>query len=53
VEYLVTGHEQQERSAPALLPGPRSILKNLETLSERDQKIVFSLIKSIKGMETT
>jgi len=47
VEYLITGHEQQEREGPALLPDSRVILKNIETLSKRDRKIVFSLIKTL------
>jgi len=48
VEYLISGHEQQERGAPELLPDSRAILKNLETLSKRDRKIVISLIKTLK-----
>jgi len=48
VEHLITGHEQQERVAPEMLPDSRAILKNMETLSKRDRKIVISLIKTLK-----
>ena len=51
VEYLITGHEQQERSYPPLIPDPKVVLKNLETLNKRDRKIVFNLIKSLREME--
>jgi len=48
VEYLISGHEQQERGAPEVLPDSRAILKNMEALSKRDRKIVISLIKTLK-----
>jgi len=51
VEYLITGHEQQERNYPPLSQEPRVVLKNLETLNKRDRKIVFNLIKSLREME--
>jgi len=51
VEYLITGHEQQGRSSSPPVPDSRVVLKNLETLSKRDRKIVLNLIKSLKDME--
>jgi transcriptional regulator with XRE-family HTH domain len=51
VEYLITGHEQQERSSSPPLPDSRIVLKNLEALNKRDRKIVLNLIKSLKDME--
>ena len=51
VEYLVTGQEKQERASSQRLPGPQLILKTLESLNARDQKIVFNLIRSLKEME--
>jgi len=51
VEYLITGHEQQERSSSSPLPDSRIVLKNLEALNKRDRKIVLNLIKSLKDME--
>jgi len=51
VEYLITGQEWQKRSNSPLFPDARIILKNLESLNKRDQKIVFNLIKSMKEIE--
>jgi len=51
VEYLITGHEQQERGPSPPLPDSRVVLKNLEALNKRDRKIVLNLIKSLKDME--
>ena len=51
VEYLITGDELDKRIVSSLFPDPRVILKNLESLNKRDQKIVFNLIKSLKEME--
>jgi transcriptional regulator with XRE-family HTH domain len=51
VEYLITGHEQQERNSSLPFPDSRVVLKNLESLNKRDRKIVVNLIKSLKGME--
>ena len=51
VEYLITGHELQERKSYPLLPDQRVILKSLESLNKRDRKIVYNLIKSLKEME--
>jgi len=51
VEYLITGHEQQERGSSSPLPDSRIVLKNLEALNKRDRKIVLNLIKSLKDME--
>lgn len=51
VEYLVTGHKPQSPSSLPQLPGPRVILRNLESLSRRDQKIVLNLIKCLKEMD--
>jgi len=53
VEYLITGQEWQKQNISPLFPDARVILKNLESLSRRDQKIVFSLIKSLKEMESS
>jgi transcriptional regulator with XRE-family HTH domain len=51
VEYLITGHKQQERSSSPPFPDSRVVLKNLEMLNKRDRKIVLNLIKSLKNME--
>ena len=51
VEYLVTGHERHEQSKNPLSPDPRVVLKSLESLNNRDRKIVLNLIKSLKDME--
>jgi transcriptional regulator with XRE-family HTH domain len=51
VEYLITGNEQKELNQPSFNPDPRVVLKNLETLSKRDRKIVLKLIKSLREME--
>jgi transcriptional regulator with XRE-family HTH domain len=51
VEYLITGYKQQERNYPPLSPDPRVVLRNLESLSKRDRKIVFNLIKSLRELE--
>jgi transcriptional regulator with XRE-family HTH domain len=48
VEYLITGHEQQEQMNPPLFPDPQLILKNFETLNKRDKKIVLNLINIMK-----
>jgi transcriptional regulator with XRE-family HTH domain len=53
VEYLITGHEQQGRSSSMPFPESHVILKNLESLNKRDQKIVFNLIKSMREMENS
>ena len=53
VEYLMTGHEQQEANNLPLSPDPRIILKNLELLNIRDRRIVLNLIRVLKEMETT
>jgi len=50
VEYLITGHIQQELNDPLLAPDPRIILKSLESLNKRDRKIVLSLISTLKEM---
>ena len=52
VEYLITGHEQQEKNNPPISPEPRIILKQLELLNRRDRKIVLTLIKSFNETET-
>jgi len=51
VEYLITGHEKKELNPIPILPDLQIVLKNLESLNKRDQKIVFNLIKSLKEME--
>jgi len=51
VEYLITGHEKKEPNPEPLLPYLQAILKDLESLNKRDQKIVFNLIKSLKETE--
>jgi len=51
VEYLITGHEKEGLNPIPLLPDLQIVLKNLESLNKRDQKIVFNLIKSLKEME--
>ena len=51
VEYLVTGQERQERTPTPRLPGPQHILKHLESLTMRDRKIVFNLIRFLKEAE--
>jgi hypothetical protein len=51
VEYLIMGHERQEQKASPLLPNSRAVLKKLESLSKRDQKIVFNLINSLREIE--
>jgi len=53
VEYLITGQEWQKRSSSPLFPDARVILKNLESLNKRDQKIVFNLIKSMREIENS
>ena len=51
VEYLITGHEKQDRSPSPPIPDSRVVLKNLENLNKRDRKIVLNLIKSLREME--
>ncbi|MCL2374055.1 MAG: hypothetical protein FWC65_02280 [Treponema sp.] len=51
VEYLITGNKPQEHCVPPQSLGPRALLKNLESLNKRDQKIVLNLIKFLKQME--
>ena len=51
VEYLIIDHEQQEQNASPLLPNSRVILRNLESLNQRDRKIVLNLIESLRKME--
>ena len=51
VEYLITGHKQKETNLPSFSSEPRVVLKNLETLNKRDQKIVLNLIKSLREIE--
>ena len=51
VEYLITGHENRQRNPSPLFPDSKVVLKNLESLNKRDQKIVFNLIKSLKELE--
>ena len=51
VEYLITGHKQQERNPSLPFPDSRVVLKNLESLNKRDRKIVHNLISSLKEME--
>lgn len=51
VEYLITGHKQQEQNYPPSSHDPQVVLKNLKTLNKRDRKIVFNLIKSLREME--
>ena len=52
VEYLMTGHEiHPEKTASPLAPDLRIILKFLETLNDRDRKIVFNLVKSLYELE--
>jgi len=53
VEYLITGQEWQKQSVTPVLPDARIIIKNLESLNRRDQKIVLNLIKSLRGMENS
>lgn len=50
-EYLITGNRQQEQKHPPIIPDPRVVLKNLETLNKRDRKIVLNLIKSLQEIE--
>jgi len=52
VEYLITGQERQEQKNMPHGHDPRLILKSLEALSKRDRKIVLSLIKSLKELES-
>ena len=52
VEYLVTGQEQNEFDNPSLSSDSRLILKNLESLSSRDRKIVLCLIKSLREIKS-
>jgi transcriptional regulator with XRE-family HTH domain len=49
VEYLIVGHEQQDQRSSILFPDPQLILKNLETLSNRDRKIVLNLISILRA----
>jgi len=51
VEYLITGLEHQVRNNLSPVPDSQIILKNLESLNRRDQRIVLNLIKSLKEME--
>jgi len=51
VEYLITGNVRQEQNLSRPVPDSRVILKNLELLSKRDRKIVFSLIKSLREID--
>jgi Plasmid maintenance system antidote protein len=53
VEYLITGQEWQKQSISPSFPDTRIILKSLESLNKRDQKIVFNLIKSLREMENS
>jgi transcriptional regulator with XRE-family HTH domain len=52
VEYLMTGHEpHREKPFAILSPDLRIILKFLEELNQRDRKIVFNMVKSLKELE--
>jgi len=51
VGYLITEHEQQERSSSASFPDSRIVLKDPKSLNKSDRKIVFNMIKSLKDME--
>lgn len=51
VEYLINGKESHGRNPSSLFSDSRIILKNLESLNRRDQKIVYNLIKSLREME--
>jgi transcriptional regulator with XRE-family HTH domain len=56
VEYLVTGKEaklakKKENFLARLSPTIRMIIQSLETFSDRDRKIVYNLVKSIKDMK--
>ncbi|MDR2924168.1 MAG: helix-turn-helix domain-containing protein [Treponema sp.] len=53
VEYLITGQEWQKRNDKPLFSDARIIIKNLESLNRRDQKIVINLIKSLREMENS
>ena len=53
VEYLITGEERQERNISPLSPDPKVILKNIESLSKRDRKIVLTLVKSLKNLQNS
>jgi transcriptional regulator with XRE-family HTH domain len=53
VEYLVAGRERHMQGIPPFFPDSHAILKDIETLSKRDRKIVISLIKSLKETENT
>ena len=53
VEYLITGNRHQTHKLSPQPPGPRTILRNLESLNNRDRKIVLNLIKSLREMEDT
>jgi transcriptional regulator with XRE-family HTH domain len=53
VEYLITGQERQERNISPLSTDVWAIVKNLESLNRRDQKIVSNLIKSLREMESS
>ena len=51
VEYLVTGRKREERHTFSRSVDIGAILKDLESLTRRDQKIVFDLVKSLKELE--
>jgi len=51
VEYLINGHSRQEKYPLKPIPDSRTILKNLETLNNRDKTIVYNLIRSLAETE--
>ena len=53
VEYLITGNERLEQNSSPLSPDPRIVLKNLESLNNRDRKIVLNMIKLLKDLESS
>ena len=52
VEYLIIGYDEgQEQNVSYKVPGQKAVLKKLESLSKRDQKIVANLIEFLKNLE--
>ena len=53
VEYLINGREGPEINLKSLFPDSGTIFKILESLNKRDQKIVYSLVKTLKDLENS
>jgi len=47
VEYLITGHLNQEKKFTQTKSDSHVILRNIETLNKRDRKIVLKIIDSM------